>query len=101
VKDEGFLTAAGWRFVLAGAAVIVAGVLAYFLLSDEISLDIDLDQLTSSTTAETTTDFDAPEVSVPDITVPEVTVPDLADDPYFRCIERAETAQEIADCGNR
>lgn len=94
MKDEGFLSPAGTRFVIFAAVLLLGGVLAYFLLSEEIS--IDLDELTATSTTSTTTDFDVPEV-----TVPEVTVPDIARDPYFRCIERAETAQEIIDCSSR
>ena len=99
MKNEGFLTAAGWRFVLFGAIVIVGGLLAYFLVAEDIS--IDLEELTGTSTASTTTEFDVPEVTVPEITVPEVDVPNVAQDPYFRCIDRAETAQEIIDCSNR
>ena len=92
MKDEGFLTAAGWRFVLVGALVILVGVATYFLLAEDIS--IDLDDLTQSSTTETTTDFE-------DFTTPDVTVPDIGNDPYFRCIDNADTAQEIIDCSNR
>ena len=94
MKDEGFLTAAGARFVFFGAILIIGGVLAYFLVAEDIS--IDLDELTGTSTTSTTTDFEVPEV-----TVPEVTVPDIAQDPYFRCVENAETAQDIIDCSNR
>ena len=35
---------------------------------------------------------------MPEVTVPEVTVPDIANDPYIRCISKAETAEEIVAC---
>ena len=94
MKEEGFLTAAGWRFVTLGAILILGGVLAYFVVAEDVS--IDLDELTGTSTTSSTTDFEVPEV-----TVPEDTVPDIAEDPYFRCVENAETAQDIIDCSNR
>ena len=89
MKDEGFLTAAGWRFVIVGALVILAGALAYFLIAEDIS--IDLEELTESTTTESTTEFE----------FPNVTTTQLDEGPYFRCIESAVTAQDIIDCTNR
>ena len=47
MKDEGFLSPAGRRFVVFAAILILGGVLAYFALSGEIS--IDLDELTETT----------------------------------------------------
>jgi hypothetical protein len=51
VKDEGFLSPAGTRFVILAAILILGGVLAYFALSGEIS--IDLDELTQTSTTAT------------------------------------------------
>lgn len=56
MKDEGFLSPAGRRFVILAAILILGGVLAYFALSGEIS--IDLDELTETSTTG---------VSVPDV----------------------------------
>ena len=91
MRDEGFLTPAGRRFVILGTLLILAGAAAYFVLAEDIS--IDLDELTQTSTTESTTDID-------DITVPDVTVPEI-EDPYFRCIEDATTADEIIDCSTR
>jgi hypothetical protein len=93
VKDEGFFTAAGLRFVIFATLLIAGGVLAYFIAAEDVS--IDLDELTGTSTTSTT------EIEAPEVTVPEVTIPDVARDPYFRCIENAETAQDVIDCGNR
>jgi hypothetical protein len=95
MKDEGFLSPAGTRFVIIAAVILLAGVLAYFAFSEDVSLDF-LDDLGTDTSTTSTTDFD-----VDDLTVPDVTVPDLDQDPYFRCLDRADTAQEIIDCANR
>ena len=96
MKDEGFLTAAGWRFVIFGAILIVGGVLAYFLLAEDLSIDLDLDQLTESSTTSTTTDFD---FTVPDVTVPEAS--DLGSRDYQDCISESDTVNEILDCTNK
>ena len=88
MKDEGFLSPAGRRFVILAAILILGGVLAYFALSGEIS--IDLDELTQTSTTD---------VSVPDVTIPEP--PEAPDDPISRCFEDAQTTQEILDCTNR
>ena len=93
MKDEGFFSPAGKRFVLFATVLILGGVLAYFVLSEEIS--IDLEELTGTTTTSSTAAID---VEVPEVTVPEVTVPEVAKDPYIRCISQAETAEEIFAC---
>jgi len=85
VKDEGFLSPAGKRFVLFATVLILGGLLVYYVVAEDIS--IDLDELT--------------ETSTTDVSVPDVTVPEVGEDPYFRCVEEAATAQEILDCTNR
>ena len=91
MKDEGFLSPAGKRFVIIAAIVILGGLLAYYVVAEDVS--IDLDELTRTSTTSTTTDLD--------IDVPEVTVPGVAEDPYLRCVDDAVTAQDVIDCSNR
>ena len=89
MKDEGVFSAAGERLVLVGTLLVIGGLLAYFLLAEGIS--IDLDELTdTSTTSTTEVELDQPDV---DLSPP-------ANDPYFRCVETAETVEEILDCPN-
>ena len=97
MKDEGFLTAAGWRFVILGTLLIVGGVLAYFLVAEDIS--IDLESLTETSTTSSTTEFDVDGFTVPDVTVPDVD--DGGASSYAECVEKADTVDAILDCTNR
>lgn len=88
MKDEGVFSAAGKRLVVFGTIFVIGGLLAYFLIAEDIS--IDLDELTeTSTTSTTSVEIDSPDVSTQPL-----------DTPYFRCVDRAETVDEILDCGN-
>ena len=88
MKDEGFLSPAGKRLVALGVLLAIVAVAAYALLAEDIS--IDLDELTGTSTTSTT------EV---DLETPDITIPEPLDTPYFRCLENAQTADEVFDCG--
>lgn len=95
VRDEGFLSPAGTRFVLIAAVLLLAGVLAYLVISEEIT--IDLDELTQTSS---TTDTGI-ETELREAAPPEQAAPGVPRDRYLRCISRAETAAEIVACGER
>ena len=90
MKDEGFLSAAGQRFIAIAAVVLLAGVIAYFAIADEgVSLDflddIEFDEPGSGDASST--------VSIPEFTGPDFTTPDIPKpspvDPFGRCLQRA------------
>jgi hypothetical protein len=90
MRDEGFLSPAGKRFVAIAAVLIIGAVVAYALL--EADLDIDLDELTTQSST-TEVEVDSPET--------DFTAPNPLDDPYFRCLENAQTADEIFACSEK
>ena len=93
MRDEGVFSAAGKRLVLFGTVLVLGGLLAYFLIAEDIS--IDLDQLTdTSTTSTTSVEFDSSDLDTLDVDTPDL------DTPYLRCVDRAETVDEILDCGD-
>jgi len=69
VKDEGFLSAAGTRFVIIAALLLIAGLAVYYATSEEISLEF-LDELGTETSTSSTT-FDIPEVEIPTPDIPD------------------------------
>ncbi len=112
MKDEGFLSPAGKRFIAIAAVLIIGGLIAYYAFAEEVSLDLEfLEDLGETSTTSTT--FDVPEVEIPEIEVPEPTVPDIEvpgipqsaqqqikeANRVFKCIEQAQgDPAKISEC---
>ncbi len=112
MKDEGFLSPAGKRFIAIATLLIVGGLIAYYATSEEISLEFLEDIGQTSTTSSTPT---FPEVTVPEIEIPEIEIPKPRKqapgippsaeeqireaEAIFDCITRAQgDPDEIAKC---
>ena len=96
MRDEGFLSPAGKRFIAAAALILLAGVVAYYAFAEDVSLDF-LEDLGEETSTSTTT-FDFPEVEIP--TPPEPAQPQAPGIPPS-AQEQIREGQEILDCIQR
>jgi len=98
MKDEGFLSPAGRRFVVVSALILLAGVIAYYATADEgISLDF-LDDIELEGTGD--------EETSSTVSVPDVTVPDFPEPPSVQALppsaqDQLQEAERIGECISR
>lgn len=84
MRDEGFLSPAGRRFIAVAALLLLCGVIVYYVLAEEGSFEF-LEDLGPTETTTSSTTFTVPEVDVPDFSDPQAP-PEI------------DTAEDVLDC---